>query len=1552
MSAKPSVAALVKARAHFASGRKDQPALLQARLRVFAALLLALLFSSIAVRADGPAPAAPKPPDRRELWVPMDQIGAVLGKNAVLLTREQYEALLRDGGREQELKIEAPAGAVISSAVYRAVPQDKTAVIHAELIVNVLRDGWCEVPLDFTGAAIGEVKLDGEGVVTARNPVLREVAPAPQQGKMAMPERPALLILRGKGVHRVTLEMSTNIRTTKGVNGHYGLKSIALAVPGVAAGAFELTLPAGTTMEKSDTAMRVSKTADATVATVALREVNRNVVFAWKTAQDGDAGKVPVRAQARVRYDIDAEKITGTSRIFFDSQLGDLPLKFEVALPAGVKVLSVSAAELRGWEAANGKVTATLQDGARKSADIEILTELPPNVANVGNVGNVGNAAAETVLPLPVVQGVPRIEGMMFIAGADNVIVKDVNGGARLRRIPTAEDRGERGFFGSYEFSGAGAAPRVVIQRTEPTVESDLDTLVEFRLDAIYLTRTLTLREQQGRRFSTAITLPAGEEFLDVRRIEEIKVLPNQPLAQSAQGMQAVQETSHESEPEWTREGAVISIKWSDEAGKPRVFRVRTRLEPEKWTQLPAEGVSFTLGDAKVAGTAKVAGYIALTADAAFRLEAQAGETLERRDGRSTPVHGEYAWFRREKFDLTVKIARRPSEVLAALTGYALPLEGVLDLRASMNYQFMGGGTRAVKLRVPKDIAQNFHFEGPQIAERALNGDVWTVTFQKELTGAYALGITAQVPVAKQGAQDGGKGYSFAATVPVIAPLDVVRSSGLWAVEANTETEIRFDARGMNELDSLLAPRLADYTPRHRVIGVFGWLGADYALKLNGVRHAPAGMLTAVVDTLELNTVFSTGGTHRHEAAYRLRSTGVEYLDVTLPPGAKLLSVAIDGTAVKPVADRPGNVRLPLPARRDADAPVLASLVYETAGGVWKNRGQLALVAPSIAAEIPVLKSSWRVWVPDGFSFSEIESNLPVPQAPVEDSLVQTIGRVSRDALGFGPAGSTYEKARRGTQVLEDLRIVDSPMDQFAIDALVKPDAKVAITRKLNNIRFPKIDFRDATLREAVAFLVQKSRQVDEEKQGVSIELDAGSETAQTPRITLTLNNVPLIEVIKYVTNLADVKYKIEPNRVRIAPLGSMTEEFVTKQWKVSASVFRAAAEPNAPAASAKDFLMAYGMVFPPGASATYNPSSSTLIVRNTEGEIDLVDRIVEMETEPAAPRPAENERPKASAPNTTALQSKLNGIIFPKIDFRDTTVREAFEFLSAKAKALDPNGQGVNIVLRLGDEHQAGAPSGSTRITLTLNNVPLIEVIKYITNLANLKYKIEPFAVNITQIGTLMEEFFTKQWRVHPIMFQDLLGGKGGLKDAKAWLEANGVTFPQGSLAMYSPATSTLIVKNTEDNLELVEKIFEIGSVEGPAPAAGGIAYFDQAGGRKTAGLLPVTLDLPKGGRVLVFEGLFAPERVALRYDDWWSRARALWMWFVSGGVAFYLIAERRPWWRTLWAVLVLSALPLCVSAAWMPVCNALLGGWLAGLVLNRIGAWCVFRVKKEVLA
>ena len=295
-----------------------------------------------------------------------------------------------------------------------------------------------------------------------------------------------------------------------------------------------------------------------------------------------------------------------------------------------------------------------------------------------------------------------------------------------------------------------------------------------------------------------------------------------------------------------------------------------------------------------------------------------------------------------------------------------------------------------MRIRVPKDTAANFHFDGPQIAERNLAGDIWTIVFQKELTGSYAMKITGQVAVERTGSvskpSDGADAGSekesrFEIAVPVIAPLDVVRTSGVWAIEANTETEIIFAAKGMNELDSLLAPRLADYQPRHRVIGVFTWLGADYSLTLSGVRHTAASVLTSVVDRLDLDTVVSASGTERNEATFELRTAGAQYLDVQIPENSRLLSLSVNGEVVKPVGDRSEQVRVELPGMTNSNEALAVSVLYETPKTAWRGSGGYSTRAPKLSRMIPILRSQWRLFLPNGFEYTGIDSNLrPPPQ--------------------------------------------------------------------------------------------------------------------------------------------------------------------------------------------------------------------------------------------------------------------------------------------------------------------------------------------------------------------------------------------------------------------------------------------------------------------------------------------------------------------------------------------------------------------------------------------
>src|SRR5438034_4398576 len=269
----------------------------------------------------------------------------------------------------------------------------------------------------------------------------------------------------------------------------------------------------------------------------------------------------------------------------------------------------------------------------------------------------------------------------------------------------------------------------------------------------------------------------------------------------------------------------------------------------------------------------------------------------------------------------------------------------------------------------------------------------------------------------------------------------------------------------------------------------------------------------------------------------------------------------------------------------------------------------------------------------------------------------------------------------------------------------------------------------------------------------------------------------------------------------------------------------------------------------------------------------------------------------------TARITNKLNTIIIPRVEFRDASIREAIDFLREQAVENDPSPEGkkgVDIVLRTVPLGQiapppvpvgpaaspaaAGSPPGpvgppaaptgpgapgtgpvtaqpavarpvvaaaaispaEARITLTLNQVPLGEALRYIAAQAGLKVKVEPFAVSVIPISEQSNDLITKEYRVPPDFISTTLSGStllgrgaythapgtaapivpGGTgKDtqestggqqlinregAKDFLEGQGVAFPPGSSAAFLPQSSRLIVRNTQDNLDLVDAIVE----------------------------------------------------------------------------------------------------------------------------------------------
>jgi len=268
-------------------------------------------------------------------------------------------------------------------------------------------------------------------------------------------------------------------------------------------------------------------------------------------------------------------------------------------------------------------------------------------------------------------------------------------------------------------------------------------------------------------------------------------------------------------------------------------------------------------------------------------------------------------------------------------------------------------------------------------------------------------------------------------------------------------------------------------------------------------------------------------------------------------------------------------------------------------------------------------------------------------------------------------------------------------------------------------------------------------------------------------------------------------------------------------------------------------------------------------------------------------------------ASGTARITTKLNTIVIPRIEFRDASIREAIDFLRQQAATNDPateGRRGVDIVLRL---HSLGhstepapvtgvttaaesspAPLGAgetappaaqvaqpppavvpatpslpsvnpadARITITLNQIPLGEALRYIASQAGLKVKIEPYAVSIIPLSEQSNELITKEYRVPPGFISATMNtaasalnqpavaaGRGAAagtgKDtqestgghqlvnregAREFLETQGVPFPVGASAHFLPQSSRLIVRNTTDNLELVDALVEQANVAGP---------------------------------------------------------------------------------------------------------------------------------------
>ena len=217
-------------------------------------------------------------------------------------------------------------------------------------------------------------------------------------------------------------------------------------------------------------------------------------------------------------------------------------------------------------------------------------------------------------------------------------------------------------------------------------------------------------------------------------------------------------------------------------------------------------------------------------------------------------------------------------------------------------------------------------------------------------------------------------------------------------------------------------------------------------------------------------------------------------------------------------------------------------------------------------------------------------------------------------------------------------------------------------------------------------------------------------------------------------------------------------------------------------------------------------------------------------------------------------ITEKLRRIIIPRIDFEDTTVEEAIDFLRMRSRELDtleldPARKGINFVVRrpragaggasldagldaaAAESLPVGGDPGALRVPeLNLSNVPLAVALKYICDQTKLRFKVDDFAVTLVPQTETGEDLFTRTFNVPPDFASSLdTGGAaagGGevdpfaepspagarltaRKPIKELLAANSIAFGDGASATLSN-NGVLMVTNTPTELDKIEQLVE----------------------------------------------------------------------------------------------------------------------------------------------
>jgi hypothetical protein len=377
---------------------------------------------------------------------------------------------------------------------------------------------------------------------------------------------------------------------------------------------------------------------------------------------------------------------------------------------------------------------------------------------------------------------------------------------------------------------------------------------------------------------------------------------------------------------------------------------------------------NWTLPHIEVAKAKSTRGFVAVSADAGFRLTAERTQSLTETPTAFFPrkVAGIQTAFRLSDADwqATMRVERLPQTVTADVFHLFSIGEGIAYGSSVMNYVVSGAPVAAFRVEL-SDEYFNVEFTGKDIRGWQKTADGYIVQLNTPVAGAYTLLATYERPF-----KPAGETLAFTGA----RPIDAQTESGHTIIISAYQFQVKAEniSPGLVELEPAEVPseyRLFFDAP---ILKAYQYSARPFDLKLALSPLAQGDSLNQVVDRASLDTSISKEGQVLTTVRYFVKNRGNPNFRLTLPDGTDLWSATVNGATVVPVIDGKDNL-IPLPQRADPDTVLTIDLKLAATNSTSTTR---VTIAAPIVTTAPVMLAQWKLTPDEGQRLTYLKGTL------------------------------------------------------------------------------------------------------------------------------------------------------------------------------------------------------------------------------------------------------------------------------------------------------------------------------------------------------------------------------------------------------------------------------------------------------------------------------------------------------------------------------------------------------------------------------------------------